>query len=80
VWRRDFTNAIIIDRVLHDNTLAGELELAGPAIGLVDPSHKLYGPYYQLYSDGTTGPPITSLTLRGGEAAILMKHPTGLDK
>lgn len=77
VWRRDFTNAIIIDRVMHDNTLAGELDLAGPAMSLVDPTHKLYGPYYQLYSDGTTGPPITSLTLRAGEAAILMKQPVG---
>jgi hypothetical protein len=80
VWRRDFTNAIILDRVMHDSTLAGELELAGPAISLVDPSHKLDGPYYQLYSDGTTGPPITSVTLRAGEAAILMKHPAASDK
>ncbi len=77
VWRRDFTNGVILNRVMHDNTLAAELELPGPAINLVDPSHKLNGPYYQLYSDGTTGPAITSIKLRAAEAAILLKHPAG---
>ncbi|MFI5347906.1 MAG: hypothetical protein ACHQ2Z_00050 [Elusimicrobiota bacterium] len=77
VWRRDFANAVILDRVFHDTTLSSELELPGPAISLIDSARKLYGPYYRLNSDGTTGPPITSLTLVGAEAAILLKHPIG---
>ena len=75
LWRRDYTNAIILDRVMHNSTLASELELYSKPINLVDPSKKLYGPYYELNAEGTTGPPITSISLRGAEAAILMKSP-----
>ena len=76
-WRIDYTNAIILAHTIHDNTLEQEIDTYGPAINLVDPSEKLYGPYYRLNSDGTTGPAITSIQLRGAEAAILMKNPVG---
>jgi hypothetical protein len=35
----------------------------------------LGGTYYPLYADGTTGAGITSITLRGGEGAVLMDAP-----
>jgi hypothetical protein len=33
----------------------------------------LGGPYYVLQNDGTLGPAVTSITLRNGEGAILVK-------
>ena len=66
VWRRDFTNAIVLVKAAHDYTYPFEYDTYSPAISLS-------GTYYQLYADGTTGPAITQIQLRGGESAILMK-------
>jgi hypothetical protein len=71
--RRDFTNAVILMRPFQYNVLANELETYSIPINLVDSAHDLAGPYYRLNADGTTGPAITSVELRAGEAAILMK-------
>jgi hypothetical protein len=75
VWRRDFTNGILLDRMIYDNTLEAEFDTPSKPISLVDAQNKLFGPYYRLHSDGSTGPAITSIQLRGAEAAILLKAP-----
>jgi hypothetical protein len=36
-------------------------------------THRLNGTYRPLRADGTLGPPVTSVTLRNGEGAILVK-------
>jgi hypothetical protein len=36
-------------------------------------THQLNGTYRALQADGTLGPQITSITLRNGEGAILIK-------
>jgi hypothetical protein len=66
IWRRDFTNAIILVKALHDNTYGFELDTYSPYI-------QLGGTYRPLNADGTTGNGVTQVRLRAGEAAILMK-------
>ena len=68
IWRRDFTNAIILLKAAHDNTYGFELDTYSPYI-------QLGGTYYLLNADGTTGTGVTQVRLRAGEAAILMKSP-----
>jgi hypothetical protein len=68
VWRRDYTNAIILSRVTHWNSPSTEFNTPSVPIALG-------GTYYPLAADGTTGAGISSLQLRGAEAAILMKTP-----
>lgn len=67
VWRRDFTNAIILDHTAHGSSIAADLDTYGPPI-------QLGGTFYPLNADGTTGAGITQIQLRGGEGAILMKQ------
>jgi hypothetical protein len=66
VWRRDFTNAIVLFRPWKSGMIESELDMPSQPIALG-------GTYYQLNADGTEGPAVTSVTLRGGEAAIVMK-------
>ena len=69
IWRRDYTNAIVLTRTLTYNSPASEVTtLSVPII--------LPGTYYPLNADGTTGPAVTTIKLRGGDSAILMKTPT----
>jgi hypothetical protein len=69
VWRRDYTGAVVLVRSYeNDATNPDELEAPSKPIDLG-------GAYYPLMADGNTGAGITSLTLRAGEAAILMKAP-----
>jgi hypothetical protein len=70
VWRRDYTNAIVLHRPAQYNTTAGEYTTPSAPMALG-------GTYYPLYADGTTGAAITSISLRTGEGAILMKSPIG---
>jgi hypothetical protein len=67
VWRRDFTNGIVLMRPFR-GSLHLEAELDTPSQPIA-----LGGTYYPLLADGTKGPAVTSVTLRAGEAAILMK-------
>ncbi len=67
VWRRDFTKAIVLMRTWQ-RALDSELETPSASISLG-------GVYYPLKADGTTGPGVSSVRLRGSEAAILMKQP-----
>lgn len=68
VWRRDYTNAIVLSRVATDATPSSEYVTYSVPISLG-------GTYYPLQSNGTTGAGVTSIQLRGSEAAILMKAP-----
>jgi hypothetical protein len=70
VHRRDFTKAVILARINSDS-IAGEqsvFDTPGPSIDLG-------GTYYPLQASGSTSAAVTAITLRPGEAAILMKAP-----
>ena len=69
VWRRDYTSAIVLARTLSYNSPASEVTTPSVPISLP-------GTYYPLNADGSTGPGVTSIQLRGGDSAILMKAPT----
>jgi hypothetical protein len=66
--RRDYTKAIILYRDKKFPTKNVELDTYSQPINLS-------GTYYPLRADGTTGPAITSIQLRGSEGAILMISP-----
>lgn len=66
VWRRDFTNAIVLFRPWRTGSLESELDTPSQPI-------ELGATYYPLKADGTAGPGVASVTLRAGEGAILMK-------
>lgn len=68
VWRRDYTNAIVLHRPAMYNTTA--LQYTTPSSPF-----DLGGTYYPLFADGSTGEGITSIALKHGEGAILMKSP-----
>lgn len=68
VWRRDYTSAIILHRPAMWNTTADEYTT--PSLPM-----ELGGTYYPLYADGTIGAAITTIQLKTGEGAILMKAP-----
>lgn len=68
IWRRDFTRALVLHRPAFWSTPASEYEMGSPQL-------ELNGAYYPLRADGTTGPPTTTISLRSGEGAILMKEP-----
>lgn len=68
VWRRDFTNAIILHRPASYSTSAAQYDTCSTPMSLG-------ATYYPLKADGTTDPAVTSIALRTGEGAILMKYP-----
>ncbi|MEX8504628.1 hypothetical protein [Leptothrix ochracea] len=69
VWRRDYTKAIVLHRPASWDTTASQYSTYSTTI-------QLNGQYYPLLSDGRTGKEITSIQLREGEGAILLKHNT----
>ena len=79
--RRDYTNAIVLMRTARTGgTLPTAPEEWTTYSKLIDLSSfearcAPFCVYYGLRSDGTTDPGASSLTLRGAEAAILMKAP-----
>lgn len=66
VWRRDYTKAIVLHRPAAWNTTASQYTVYSPPISLG-------GRYYPLAADGSVGAAITSLRLRAGDGAVLMK-------
>ncbi|WP_310460874.1 hypothetical protein [Sphaerotilus sp.] len=68
VWRRDYTNAVVLHRPAAWNTTAAQYTVTSPAIDLG-------GRYYPLAADGSAGAAVTSVRLRAGEGAILLKSP-----
>jgi hypothetical protein len=67
IWSRDFTNCLVLHR---PNGTTGDFATYSVSI-------PLDGAYYPLSADGTTAAAITSIQLRRGEGAILMKAPIG---
>lgn len=68
IWRRDFTNAIVLHRPAYWNTSKDAYETFSDTV-------PLEGKFYPLRADGITSPAVTSISLRAGDGAILMKHP-----
>jgi hypothetical protein len=68
VMRRDFANAVVLHRGATWDTSDTEYNSYSLPMGLD-------GTYYPLNADGSTGAGITSVALRTGEGAILMKSP-----
>jgi hypothetical protein len=68
VYQRSYTNALVLYKPLsYGNNVTGTLADATAT------THALGGTYRLLQADGSLGPPITSITLRNGEGAILVK-------
>jgi hypothetical protein len=69
VWRRDFTNALVLQRAMGDHE-AGEWETPSNTITLPTCS----GCNWQrLHADGTLDAPTTTVNLKGNESAIFLK-------
>jgi hypothetical protein len=68
VMRRDFANAVVLHRGATWDTSDSEYDSYSLPM-------ELDGTYYPLKADGSTGAGITSIALRTGEGAILMKSP-----
>jgi len=71
VWRRDYTNAVVLHRTASWNTNIAEYDTPSMPI-------PLGGTYYPLNANGLTGAGITSISLRAAEGAILMKSPNNI--
>jgi hypothetical protein len=65
-YRRDFTKAIILFNVAGSNTNKTQFESYSK-------EYELNGTYYSLRADGRFEAPITNISLRMGEGAILVK-------
>jgi hypothetical protein len=71
LYQRSYTNALVLYKPLsYGNGVTGTLADATAT------THDLGGTYYPLLADGTLGAPITSITLRNGEGAVLIKAST----
>ncbi len=70
VYQRTFTNALVLYKPLSyaPGTTASATLSSSSAT-----THLLGGTYRPLRADGTLGAPVTSITLRNGEGAILIK-------
>ncbi|MGH7622366.1 MAG: hypothetical protein ACREMU_08500, partial [Gemmatimonadaceae bacterium] len=66
IWARDFDHAYVVVRPSID----WHKQIYSDSTGIAVP---LPAPMRPLHRDGTLGPPVTSVTLRDVEAAILFK-------
>jgi hypothetical protein len=89
VWRRDYFDAstgkkaVVLWRIDSANDWPSEPTTLGQPIDLQNASERLYGPYQELFADGTLGTPINSYTdgvtghqmirLRGTDGVILVQ-------
>jgi len=69
VLARDYENALVLFKPLSYTQRNPE----GTPADATATAHQLGGNYRRVNADGTLGPVITSLTLRNGEGAVLMK-------
>lgn len=86
LWRRDFTNGVVLMRGWAYPGSWNEIELDNPPSSFPG-GHPVCiqgswpkctgGPWYRLAADGTTGPASLSVDLREAEVAILLKAPVG---
>src|SRR5262249_37621874 len=69
VFARDYQNGLVLYKALsYAPGIGGGTTNDQPAT-----THQLGGKYRQVNADGTLGPVITSITLRNGEGAVLIK-------
>lgn len=69
IYARDYTKALVLFKPLSYSLGVG----SGTLDDNTATTHPLGGTYRRLQADGTLGPPITSITLRNGEGAILLR-------
>jgi hypothetical protein len=70
VYGRQYSNALVLYKPLSSTANDAGLGLLSSNTATSLP---LYGTYRVLQADGTLGPPITSISLRNGEGAILAR-------
>jgi hypothetical protein len=70
IYERQYSNALVLYKPLSSTSNASA---TGSTSNNTATWHQLGGTYRALQADGTLGPPITSITLRNGEGAILIK-------
>lgn len=69
VFARDYANALVLYKPLSYAVGVG----TGTTADATATTHQLGGTYRAVNSNGTLGPAVTSITLRNGEGAILVK-------
>jgi hypothetical protein len=69
VFGRQYENALVLYKPLSYTLGKGTGTLADATAT----THQLGGTYRRVNADGTLGPAVTSVTLRNGEGAVLMK-------
>jgi hypothetical protein len=70
VYQRSYTNALVLYKPLSYAQGAANPGSLGSGTAT---THYLGGTYRPLRANGTLGSPVTSITLRNGEGAILIK-------
>jgi hypothetical protein len=70
VYGRHFGGALVLYKPLSYNS-----GVSGTLANTTATTQALGGTYYPLHADGTLGAAITSITLRNGEGAILIRSP-----
>ncbi len=68
IYQRSFTNGLVLYKPLSYGN-----GVAGTTADSTATTQSLGGLYYPVEADGTLGAPVTSITLRNGEGAILIK-------
>jgi hypothetical protein len=71
VYARSYEKALVLYRPLSGNP--GRWALKGGLGDATATRHELGGTYRPLGADGTLGPPVTRVTLRGGEGVVLVR-------
>lgn len=69
VYQREYDNALVLYKPLSYALGRG----IGTTASATATTHQLNGTYRVLAADGTLGAPVTSVTLRNGEGAVLIK-------
>jgi Bacterial Ig domain len=70
IYQRQYSNALVLYKPLSYNVAASAPGLLGSSSAT---THRLPGTYRPLRADGSLGSPTTSVSLRNGEGAILIK-------
>jgi hypothetical protein len=70
IYERSYTNALILYKPLSYSPTGWTQSTLGDTSAT---THLLHGAYRQLRADGTLGLVVTTVTLRNGEGAILVK-------
>jgi hypothetical protein len=70
VYQRQYGNALVLYKPLSSTPNGSSV---GATTNNTATTHQLGGTYRALQADGSLGPPVTSITLRNGEGAVLIK-------